>query len=539
MKFRLTFLLFLLISHRSFSQKSAPIPNEDGNIIIYRVSAPTSKIPLILETNRKLTSRPVYEFLPGDNLGTFVYLEDSNEIRLSAAIKKDSLKYYRYSILENDTNLLADHKIPDKIYENGQNSWRGYQDMDLGITAVSNNKITIKIYRLPDSNEVTTVVLYNKPLKPATVWRYEILTATGLNNAQIQSRDMRYAAGIHVNEKTRGLRIAFQKTDIDFLHRMHIVRTSADGSHIDFASLQPAWKYDQAGGNPSFTIDASNFSKPGEYKIFIMPQLGTETNVSEIYRENPQFVFKVLSVAKTYQAKEIAGIVLIILLSGGLIAGLIAFSMKKRNRYKLRAIQKKADLTKAELDQIRSRLNPHFVYNSLSGIQNLMNRNEVEKANAYLSKFARLTRNILEEKERISLQEEYKLLDDYLSMERLRFQFSYEIKTGGPPDLLQVEIPAMLLQPFAENASKHSMSAMREKGELLITFASEGKNLVLTIKDNGPGFDPDKAYKGLGLQLCKKRMDLLNKVYIECPISLNIISGISGTTVVITLNNWL
>lgn len=232
-------------------------------------------------------------------------------------------------------------------------------------------------------------------------------------------------------------------------------------------------------------------------------------------------------------------IIFVIVFLLGLIATLIFLYIKRRNKAKLLALKQKEEKAKAELEHIRLRLNPHFVYNSLSGIQNLMNHNDVEQANAYLSKFARLTRNILDEKEVIAIQDEQKLLEDYLAMEGLRFKFNYEIRQSKEPNISELEIPSMLLQPFVENACKHSMSVLREKGNLLVAFKSEGKNLILSVQDNGEGFDTDKVYTGMGLMLCKKRIALLNQVYLECPISLSIKSGESGTTILITLNNWL
>lgn len=168
-----------------------------------------------------------------------------------------------------------------------------------------------------------------------------------------------------------------------------------------------------------------------------------------------------------------------------------------------------------------------------------MNQNETEKANSYLNKFARLTRNILNDQELISIQDERNLLDDYLSMESLRFKFSYNINIIGEANFPNAEIPAMLLQPFVENAVKHNMATLQNQGKLLIELKADQKNVILSVGDNGKGFDTQKTYDGLGLKLCRKRIDLLNQLYKECPISMNIESAATGTTVTITLENWL
>src|SRR5690606_26635686 len=123
---------------------------------------------------------------------------------------------------------------------------------------------------------------------------------------------------------------------------------------------------------------------------------------------------------------------------------------------------------------------------------NLMNKNEIDNANKYLSKFARLTRNVLDDKELISLSQEKTLLDDYLQMEQLRFGFTYEINHAGNLDLDNIEIPSMLLQPFVENAVKHGVAQNASDGKVIVTFIKQANDLVLTVTDNGSGFDTGK-----------------------------------------------
>ena len=142
---------------------------------------------------------------------------------------------------------------------------------------------------------------------------------------------------------------------------------------------------------------------------------------------------------------------------------------KKTDETKNAKLQK--EIAKLQLNSIRSQLNPHFLFNALSGIQNLINKNEIDNANKYLSKFARLTRNVLDDKELISLAQEKALLDDYLQMEQLRFGFNYEINAVENLDLNNIEIPSMLLQPFVENAIKHGIASKNNEGSVEIHFS--------------------------------------------------------------------
>ena len=517
MKITITLLVLSLLFSFSKAQQKYPIIDESSEPISYGVSSLHSKIPVFLTTDKQTKSIIPFNAIPNDPLGTMVYLVDATNVSVTTRIKKDSLSYYRYSIFENDTTIVQSNALLSKIdfVWPDRSDFPGYLTMNFGVSQLRNKKITIKIWRLPEESKVTTVIVYNKLLKPAKLTETYLLRknrtlktlhAAGpiyrvVNDAIPLKNDIRF----NVDQKTLGIYLSMKKTDLDFVYRIHVSHMSLDSANIDFVAFAAEWKYNTEEGNPSCVIDADYFNKPGEYKIYVVPQFGRETNISEVYRSTPQFTFKVLSVAKVYRAKDIVGIIVVVLLSVSFAAGLIIFIVKRRNRHKVRAVQKKADIAKGELDQIRSQLNPHFVYNSLSGIQNLMNQNEVEKANAYLSKFARLTRNILDERELIALQDEQKLLDDYLAMERLRFKFNYEIRLSDEVNFLEVEIPTMLLQPFVENATKHSMSTLRDKGDLLVEFKSVGKNLVLSIQDNGKGFDVHKVHEGLGLTLCRKK----------------------------------
>ena len=82
-------------------------------------------------------------------------------------------------------------------------------------------------------------------------------------------------------------------------------------------------------------------------------------------------------------------------------------------------------------------------------------------------------------------------------------------------DTNAVEIPGMLLQPLVENAVKHGISALQDKGDLIITFEKSGNDMLVYIRDNGKGFGEKDESKGYGLQLTKERIKLLNEQLIN------------------------
>ncbi len=543
MKRTIAILVLCWLSGICMAQKGYPIIDEYGNPVHYGVNSLNSKISLTLQADKFTTAIKPFNEIPNDPLGKIVYLEGTKNVLLTALVRKDSLNYYRYSIIENDTNMVVNNALLSKVnfvWDEGS-SYPGYLTMDLEVSSIANKKITVKIYKVSDASQVTTLILYNKSFRPAKISGLAVVARPSV--AQVSGRKavnnsfiITNGAAFNINEYADHIFVSMKKTDLDFAYQLHFTQTDR-GGHVTVNTLSNQWRYDSADGNPYLLIDASYFREPGEYEIAILPQSGLKAPRS--LKTTPRVTFTVLPAPRIYTTRDVLMVALVILIFLTLAGGLIIFVGRKRSKARLLEAQRKTESVKSELDQVRAQLNPHFVYNSLSGIQNLMNQNEVEEANAYLSKFARLTRSILDERDLIALQDEYKLLDDYLAMERLRFKFNYEIKLSDEVNFLEIEIPAMLLQPFVENATKHSMSMLRDKGDLLVEFKSVGKNLVLSVKDNGKGFDLHHVHAGLGLTLCKKRIALLNKIYTECPISLEINSGSSGTTVVVTLNNWL
>jgi two-component system LytT family sensor kinase len=266
-----------------------------------------------------------------------------------------------------------------------------------------------------------------------------------------------------------------------------------------------------------------------------------DCNISpkEVEKYTARYTLSITLDEENYTKKELIIYALIVTFFVGLVALIIIYIIKKRSKKELKEKETQKNTAKLQLNSVRSQLNPHFLFNALAGIQNLMNKNDVDNANRYLSKFARLTRNVLDSKELISLTEEKTLLDDYLQMEQLRFGFQYTIKATEDLDVENIEIPTMLLQPFVENAVKHGISEKGNEGKIEINFEKQSSNLVLQIKDNGIGFDTSETYKGLGLALSKNRISLLNTVYKELPFVLDIQSSTNGTIVQITLTQWL
>lgn len=162
-----------------------------------------------------------------------------------------------------------------------------------------------------------------------------------------------------------------------------------------------------------------------------------------------------------------------------LIAGFIFWKWRVRQRF--RREQQQRRLRELELTAIRSQMNPHFLFNCLNSVQNLVQQNKGREAHLYLADFAGLIRKVLQnsEKEEVSLAEELEMVQQYLNLEKLRFDFNFQITTGEGIDPHNTLVPSMLLQPFAENAVIHGLQHKEGSRFLKIEVSKEDTRLAV------------------------------------------------------------
>jgi two-component system LytT family sensor kinase len=183
-------------------------------------------------------------------------------------------------------------------------------------------------------------------------------------------------------------------------------------------------------------------------------------------------------------------------------------------------------LTEIELKAIRAQINPHFIFNCLNSIQLFVMQRDYEYAQKYLSDFSYLIRKTLDFSRRnfISLADEIMYLNTYLGLEKMRFEnkMEYEIIVDPAIATAELEIPAMLLQPYVENAVKHGMTNSSQPiGQLIIKFTQVASDMLeCVIEDNGIGIEQSKALRTLpkhhqssGMEISFNRAELLNKMY--------------------------
>lgn len=207
----------------------------------------------------------------------------------------------------------------------------------------------------------------------------------------------------------------------------------------------------------------------------------------------------------------------------------------------------KTKLIKSQLTAIKSQMNPHFLFNTLNSLQDLIIKQDIKMSNYYLSKFSSLLRKVLEtsSKNEISLKEEIEILSAYLELEKLRFgsDFSYNINIDKNIDVDDLKIHPMLIQPFIENAIKHGL--LHKKGEKILSINVELTNgVTCIIDDNGVGRKKSaeiknrntQQHQSFATQASEKRIELLNSIGTK-KYSFNIIDkeNETGTKVIVKI----
>lgn len=488
---------------------------------------------------RKFPNQPhtAFNFLPEvHNLSVAIYFR-----------KKDNPERYRYTILEDEKPVVVNKPIDvSKLKDVDRGEDEILRSNDFGVFPVKNKVITIITYDIQKPQDIYKTIFYGKPIPRAKIQVLSKLSGEEGNYNSSYITNLKGITKLTFGKRDLTLTLIKDVSDINYIYSTSI--KDKETGKIVFESK--TWNHggysDELGRpSPNIEIDKSVFKKSGDYEIIIQPSIKWDNcfdcnlSAKDIEKYITRHTLSVTVEEGNYTKKELVIYTLIVALVIGLIFLIILYLNKKRNKKKLAEHEQQKNIAKLQLNSIRSQLNPHFLFNALSGIQNLMNKNEVENANQYLSKFARLTRNVLNGKELVSLSQEKTLLDDYLQMEQLRFGFQYEINHSEDMDLDIVEIPGMLLQPFVENAVKHGIAKKATDGKVTITMTKQGNDLVLTVADNGNGFDTQKAGNGFGLPLSHNRIALLNSIYRKNRFTLAIQSSATGTKISLTLTDWL
>ncbi|HEV8272230.1 MAG TPA: histidine kinase [Chitinophagaceae bacterium] len=196
---------------------------------------------------------------------------------------------------------------------------------------------------------------------------------------------------------------------------------------------------------------------------------------------------------------------------------------EEKQQAKFEIIENKQKVTESRLQSLRLQMNPHFLFNALNSIQQMILANEEMIATKYLSKFSKLLRAILvhSDKEYVSLKEELEILNLYIDLESIRFKdsFKYTIECDEDIDTDEIKLPTLLIQPFVENAIWHGLMHKEGKRMLQVKFSELGECIHCIIEDNGIGREKSreaklatgqgKKHTSKGIQVSMERLEAM------------------------------
>ncbi len=499
----------------------------------------------------------------GDHFYKSVLLQGNGGVEFSAfEINEKNAADFRYHVVQNDNTELVSWTQPSTFKYTADGKLKYAY---LGVfNYVPGQVLTIEIYNIKNYRQRDAVMADWRPVEAANVLSLmqfftpehpepdNGLISTNLNEAGMTSKEQ-----LKLNKMMFTKPAAQVKKMQDSLSkdiRFHLADTL---QNIDFFinngkrmyNYKVSLKREIAGRKDSINLGETNtrfdlykefWKTPGNYTVYFTPKIHRHGGMPFFLLRNLTTKVSFTVLPAVYRKVTVGIPVLIGIVVSAIFIVLVVFTIYRvRQRQLLAKEAQNRQIATLQLQSVRAQLNPHFMFNALAGIQNLVNKNDMEGANKYLAKFARITRNVLDDnhKELVSIEHETDMLNDYLQMEQMRFGFNYSIDIDAHIDQ-QVEIPTMLLQPFAENAVKHGVSALKDKGMITVTISATKHSFVLSVQDNGKGFGANPG-NGKGIKLCEERINLLNSIYKNSGITLHKQSDNRGTLIIIELKNWV
>jgi hypothetical protein len=208
---------------------------------------------------------------------------------------------------------------------------------------------------------------------------------------------------------------------------------------------------------------------------------------------------------------------------------IIAFFVSRDIRRRRKLNQLTTNLYFNRLRTIQAYLNPHFLFNALTSLQDYILQNDRKEGSKMVVSLSRILRRVLDfgnsdredSKQNISLvhlSQEISFLNDYIFLENKQQNFPFQFEIEVDPEIIASDpmIPPLLIQPFVENAIKHAFKSNDQDKQIKVQINRSGQDLHIVIKDNGQGLKhSDKASKkstSLGIKLARERMEILNKL---------------------------
>jgi two-component system, LytTR family, sensor kinase len=470
-----------------------------------------------------------------------LYTYDSGEVYfLSPGVFNHNAHLYEFRVLEDTTVIKPWGPITSFMDASFQlNVFRLKFGFMGSFSTTWGHRIVVELRRKNDTNLIAASSVYWQPTRPSlqAVFTTGELTATMLsitNDYRVDETTMRELFSKYAPEKLDSV-----------------------------TGLPKHWMIEPGQNGLIFQVAARVYKKGTvEYRVtsngrVVADWTGNKANNSYIWLDNPGPGDYVLEMRYRKQRHNVTSYpftvkpawyqtwtfwLILVVLKLAFVGFLVLLFKLRKQRRKTAAEQAKKERYEQGLKSVYAQLNPHFTFNALSSIQGLINSGDIRGANHYLSEFGNLLRHSLADSEKASipLQRELQTLDTYLKLEKLRFNFAYDIHVAASMPVAETEVPSLLLQPLAENAVKHGVATLKENGLIQVEILQVQQDMVIRISDNGPGFVSAKETAGYGLKLTRDRIALLNEMAGKEQIQMKVNSEPGkGAVIELLFKNWL
>lgn len=166
-----------------------------------------------------------------------------------------------------------------------------------------------------------------------------------------------------------------------------------------------------------------------------------------------------------------------------------------------------AALARAQLQALQMQLQPHFLFNALNTLSELIHL-DARQADRMVARLGDLLRLTLERGawQEVTLRQELEFVQKYLEIQQTRFHDRLSVEINARPETLDARVPNMILQPLVENAIKHGLAARPNAGRVEISATRQARHLCLTVHDDGQGLSDGARREGVGLRNTRQRL---------------------------------
>ncbi len=285
---------------------------------------------------------------------------------------------------------------------------------------------------------------------------------------------------------------------------------------------KPEWLV-KSNDQKKLTIYQNDFKDPVEFQIPNISEDNLRHGLKQIRKNENEIYFQKGNYQYIYKYGKNPLYIFRYLIYLGIFLLVLSIIWLARKGQKIQLEKQRAiedQISELQIKTIKNQVDPHFVFNAVNTISEMMLTDDKLEADRFISKFSKLMRETLQKSDKITatLQEEIDYVENYIQLQQIRFSnsFDYKIKKDINIDY-QTLVPKHVLYSYVENAIKHGLSDRSKKGMLIISAKLKNKNILLSVEDNGGGIDISKNNKrnstGSGVKIMEDMFTLYEKLY--------------------------